>query len=320
MENVYDVCVIGLGIAGLTACLYAARQGAKTVAISKDIGGQLARVTYIENYPGTGPTSGIDIIRKLEQTVRQLGVEIILDEVASVHKVGDEFLIRTRQGKEVRALTVIVASGKVPLMLNVEGEERFLGRGVSYCVICDAPLFKGKKVLYVSGNVPHIEMSLDTLLSYCSKVYWLPKGQRVGKVHEKLEILENCEVLKIDGDTKVRKVILRDNSGKEIELEVDGVFIELGYRVSTDFIKDLVKINNRGEIEIDVLCRTSCEGIFAAGDVTSIPFKQAVIAAGQGAIAALAACEYLSTKFGKKFSKVDWSKVRTHTFRISLRL
>ena len=319
-SEIYDICVIGLGIAGLTACLYAARQGARVLAISKDIGGQLARVTYIENYPGTGPTSGFEIIRRVESQVRELGVEIVMDEVRKVSKEGDVFRILTSKGREVRSLAVIVASGKVPLTIGVEGEEKFLGRGVSYCVICDAALFRGKRVLYVSGNVPHLEMSLDTLLAHCSKVYWIPKGVSIDRKDDKLEILRGFDLLKIDGDDRVRRVVLRAPDGSTREVEVDGVFIELGYRVSIDFVRDLVQLDERGEIIVDTLCRTSCEGLFAAGDVTAVPYKQAIIAAGQGAIAALSACEYLSTKFGKKFRRIDWSKPKTHTFRISLRL
>ncbi len=290
------------------------------MAISKDIGGQLARVTYIENYPGTGPTSGFEIIRRIESQVRELGVDILMDEVRRISKERDTFRILTSKGREVRSLAVIVASGKVPLTLGVEGEEKFLGRGVSYCVICDAALFRGKRVLYVSGNIPHLEMSLDTLIAHCSKVYWIPRGAMLERKDEGLEVLRGFEVLKIEGDERVRKVLLRAPGGDTREVEVDGVFIELGYRVSVDFVRELVQLNERGEIIVDALCRTSCEGLFAAGDVTAIPYKQAVIAAGQGAVAALSACEYLSTKFGKKFRKVDWSKPRQPTFRISLRL
>ncbi len=311
VSQMYDVCVIGLGIAGLSACLYLLRQKASVLAIGKEIGGQLMKVPIIENYPGLKSVRGSEIINNLMSELMKYGFRFIIDEVIRVEKSSDIFQIKTRQGREYLAKAVICASGKSPIKLDVDGEDKFLGRGVSYCVICDAALFRNKKVIYISGSEPHIELSLQTLVNTCSKVYWIPKvsirniDEILDRGRDRVEILEGCRVIKINGDTRVRKVIL-EKSGEIMELEVDGVFIELGHVIDTGYISHLVKTNEKGEIIIDERCRTSMEGIFAAGDVTAIPYKQAIVAAGQGAIAALSALEYLSQKYGIKIRKVDW--------------
>ncbi len=311
VSQIYDVCVIGLGIAGLTACLYLLRQNVSVVAIGREVGGQLMKIPLIENYPGTGPVRGSEIIDKILKELMKYGFRFIIDEVTQVDREGEIFRIDTRQGRSYYARSVICASGRSPVKLGVEGEDKYFGRGVSYCVICDAPLYRGKKVLYVSGPEPHLEMSITTLASTCSKVYWIPKTRSkiVDKIlenyREKIELLENAKVIKIEGDLKVRKVVI-EQEGKIIEIDVDGVFIELGYKIDTSYIANLVKLNERGEIIIDEKCRTSMEGIFAAGDVTSLPYKQAIIAAGQGATAALSALDYLSKKYGVSVKRVDW--------------
>ncbi|NPB00254.1 MAG: FAD-dependent oxidoreductase [Crenarchaeota archaeon] len=311
MSQIYDVCVIGLGIAGLTACLYLLRQNVSIIAIGREIGGQLMRIPLIENYPGTGPVKGSEIIDKILKELMKYGFRFVIDEVAKVSREGEIFKIETRQGRSYYARAVVCASGRSPIKLGVEGEDKYLGRGVSYCVICDAPLYRGKKVLYISGPEPHLEMSITALASICNKVYWIPtiRSESIGKIlekyKEKIELLENAKLIKIEGDLKVRKAVI-EKDGEIIELEIDGVFIELGYRIDTSYISHLVKINERGEIVIDEKCRTSMEGIFAAGDVTSLPYKQAVIAAGQGATAALSALDYLSRKYGVHVRKVDW--------------
>jgi len=242
MSQIYDTCVIGLGIAGLTASLYLLRQKVNVLAIGREIGGQLMKIPHIENYPGVGVVKGSDIINKILSELYKYGFKFIIDEVVKVEKVEDIFKIITRSGREYYSRSVICTTGKSPIKLNVDGEDRFLGRGVSYCVICDAALFKGKTVLYVSGSDPHVEFSLDTLLKTCSKVYWIPRV-KIQDVEDryreylesgKLQILDNCNVVKIDGDVKVRRVLVEIN-GELKYLDVDGVFIEIGYRVDTGY-------------------------------------------------------------------------------------
>ncbi len=311
MSQIYDVCVIGLGIAGLTACLYLLRQNVTIVAIGREIGGQLMKIPLIENYPGTGPVKGSEIIDKTLRELMKYGFRFIIDEVTRVDKNNNVFKISTRQGRDYYVRAIICASGRSPIKLGVEGEDKYVGRGVSYCVICDAPLYRGKKVLYVSGPEPHLELSITTLASTCQKVYWIPVAKTrvvdmvLERYRDKVEILENVKIVRIDGDLRVRRVII-EKDGKEITIDVDGVFIELGHRIDTGYISHLVEVNERGEIVIDERCRTSMEGVFAAGDVTSVPYKQAIIAAGQGAIAALSALDYLSRRYGVAVRRVDW--------------
>ncbi|NPA22779.1 MAG: FAD-dependent oxidoreductase, partial [Crenarchaeota archaeon] len=265
MSQIYDVCVIGLGIAGLTACLYLLRQNVTVLAIGREVGGQLMKIPLIENYPGTGPVKGAEIIDKTLRELMKYGFRFIVDEVTRVESQDSGFSVSTRQGRTYHARAVICASGRKPMALGVEGEEKYLGRGVSYCVICDAPLYRGKTVLYVSGPEPHLEMSLTTLASTCRKVYWIPKTGTptlesvLEKYRDKIELLENAKILKIEGDLKVRKVVI-EKDGETTTLEVDGIFIELGHRIDTSYISHLVKTNERGEIIIDEKCRTTREG------------------------------------------------------------
>jgi len=324
----FDVIVVGLGIAGLTATMFLARQGLRVLSIGLELGGQLAKVPLIENYPGLGPTSGAEIIRRIETVVRKYSnVSIEFDEVTRILPDGDIYRVATRSGHEYTTYAVIIASGKSPRKLGVPEEEKFLGKGLSYCVLCDAPLFRGKRVLLVSTLKPGLEMELGVLASYCSVLYWIPYrvpnnviSNIVREFRDKIHILRDCTVKHIIGEDRVRGVVLQCPDETEIRLDVDGIFVELGYEFKTDFVRDLVQVNDRGEIVIDHLCRTSREGIFAAGDVTAVPYKQAVIAAGQGAIAALSAAEYLSRKFGIKVRRVDWGGKPTGEFKIGIKL
>ncbi len=298
------------------------------MCIGVELGGQLARVTLIENYPGTGPVSGTEIIRRTESMVRKYSnVRIELDEVVRVIPEESMYRVLTRSGHEYRTYAVIVASGKMPRRLRVPDEEKYLGRGLSYCVVCDAPFFRGRRVLLVSTYKPGLKMEISILGLYCSVLYWVPESvpedvinDVVSELRDKVQVLRGYKVKSIVGDEKVRGVVLEGPDGSEVKLDVDGVFVELGYEFRTDFIKDLVQTNERGEIVIDTLCRTSREGIFAAGDVTAVPFKQAIIAAGQGATAALSAAEYLSKRFGLKARRLDWHKEFSDGFRIRLKL
>lgn len=308
----YDVIVIGGSIAGLTATLYLLRQGVKTLVITKDFGGQLKLAKRIENYPGFLIISGNDLISKIEQMLKKFeNFEYILDEVVSITKQENLFRIKTKSGREFESYAIIIASGKKPKSLNVPGEFEFIGKGVSYCVICDAPLYRGKLVAYIVEDEQLFEVSINMLIKYASKIYVITSRdsiiQKLPNI-DKIELIKNAKVLEIKGDNQVKSIVIKDQSNNVRELQVDGVFIELGFELSTEFVKDLVKLNERGEIVIDKYCKTSCEGIFAAGDVTDILYKQAIIAAGLGAIAALSTCEYLY-KIGilKTYKIRDWT-------------
>jgi thioredoxin reductase (NADPH) len=316
MQVDYDVVIIGAGIAGLSAALYAARQRLKTLVISKDLGGQLNMTTLIENYPAIAKISGPELAKRVEQQARTFGAEIIFDEVKTVEKEDNVFVVKTEGGDEYRSLAVILAFGKTPKELNVPGEAKFKNRGVSYCTICDAPFFRGQDVALVSwGDLAREPVTI--LSSVANKFYWifpsdkpihdeefLEQARRLGKA----VFIPNSEVVEIKGDAKVKAVAVKNKKTGELqELPVAAVFVEVGYVTKSGFVRHLVDLNERGEIIADWEGKTKTPGVFAAGDIVAYPYKQAVISAAMGVAAALSATAYVMKIKGKPVaSLVDW--------------
>jgi thioredoxin reductase (NADPH) len=315
----YDVIIVGAGIAGLTAALYAARQKLSTLVISADLGGQLLLTNEIQNFPGFMSISGLELIRKVEEQAKTYGAEILFDEVTSIAEQENLFTVKTASGNEFQAEAVVLAFGKSPKEMGVPGEKELKGKGVSYCVICDAPLYRGKKVVLVGWGLHNYE-NIVRLRDYASKVYWVFPGEKPLEEEELLneamskgnvELVPFSEPVEVKGDKRVQALVVRNKKTGELKtLEVDGVFVEMGYVTKTDFLKGLVQLNEKGEVVVDKMCRTSKPGIFAAGDVSEMPHKQAVIAAGMGACAALSAYAYVMEKRGRKVGQVaDWRHV-----------
>ncbi|MCL7385698.1 MAG: FAD-dependent oxidoreductase [Thaumarchaeota archaeon] len=311
---VYDIIIVGGGAAGLTAALYATRQGLKTLVVAKDIGGQLTLVSQIENYPGIKAIAGLELAQSIKEQAEEFGAEFVYDEAIGISQLDNAFRISTKVSGDYDALAVILAFGKTPRSLGVPGEDRLVGRGVSYCAICDAPLFRGKKVAVV-GWGEHAFKAVKVLRAYGNKVYIIHRGEakltdeELVRESESMNVvyMPNSVVLEIKGDTRVRSIVLKNaKTGEEGELEVDGVFVEMGYTAKTDWVKGFVQLNENGEIVTDKLGMTSRPGVFAAGDVTDILYKQAVIAAAQGAIAALSAYNYIQRLRGLPTKKSDW--------------
>lgn len=304
MENVYDVIIIGGGPAGITAAIYTRRKLLRTMLISKDIGGQIILTAYIENYPGFIQKSGISLAETYEQQIKELGTEIVLGEVERVERQDDLFRVVSSDG-EFMARTIIATGGSSYKKLKVPGEEELLGKGVSTCATCDAPLARGKVVAVVGGGNNALQ-SAELLAKYASRVYIIHRRNQfradeilVEKVMRmpKLEVLLSFEVKEIRGEKRVEGIMIRDvNTGEVRELKVDRVFVEIGRDFKLDYIKQLVETNKIGQVIVDRSQRTSCEGIFAAGDITNLPYRQAIIAAGDGAVAALSAYDYLIQK------------------------
>jgi len=329
VEEVYDVLVIGAGIAGLTAALYSVRQGLRTLVVSADLGGQLLMAPELQNYPGFDSIRGFELIQRVEAQARAFGAEIVYDEIQELRREGDRFVARGLQG-EYRALAVILACGKAPKELGVPGERRLKGRGVSYCVVCDAPLYRGKTVALV-GWGHHGWESANVLAGYAKKVYWVFPGERPVDDEEavrallargNVELVARAQPVEIRGERRVEALVVRDRqTGEERVLQVDGVFVEVGYEPRTAFLKGFVELNSRGEVVVDKECRTSQPGVFAAGDVTDIPYKQAVISAGMGAIAALSAYRYVMELKGRKVGAVsDWKHMERRREGLALKL
>lgn len=320
-QDKYDCIVIGAASAGLTAALYLARQSASTLVISKDIGGQALLTDDIENYPGYNQISGFELMNKFQQQAAAYGAKFVYDEVTEVRKLENgNFSVKVRD-QEYISTALILAFGKTPRNLNVPGEEIFRGRGVSYCAVCDGPLYK-KVPIAVVGIGEHVLQAAVYLSGLASKLYVVYKGSRISqddelyqqlKEKENVEFLINYSVEKIEGEMTVKTVSIKGNakdSTDSRELKVEGLFIEMGYVARTEFVKDLVNLTKSNEIITDKLGLTSQEGVFAAGDVTDIPYKQAVISAGQGSAAALSAYNYIQKKLGKTAVKSDWKSVK----------
>jgi thioredoxin reductase (NADPH) len=322
----YDVLVVGGASAGLTAAMYASRQGLKTLVITKDIGGQALLTNAIENYPPFEHIGGFELMQKFEQQARNFGAEFAYEEVLSIteHKEGDGggFIVKTNnKDTEYSGHALILAFGKTPRDLNVKGEKELKGRGVSYCAVCDGPFFKNKKVAIVGPGDPALEAALY-LKGLASQLYIIHRTDKPVGSEESIDLLQNKDnnhkisfisnsiVKSINGNSKVESLTLYNSKTKsESKLDVDGIFVEMGYVARTDIVKDLVKLNDNKEIIVDKYCGTSAKGIFAAGDVTDVPYKQAIISAGQGAIAALSAYNYIQRLKGKPAIKADWKSL-----------
>ncbi|MEM0365186.1 MAG: NAD(P)/FAD-dependent oxidoreductase [Candidatus Nitrosocaldus sp.] len=310
----HDIIVVGGGVAGLSSALFIARQGSDVLVLSQDLGGQLNLIPRLENYPGIILTSGELLARTLEQQVLTFGGKIRYERVERVDAVDDGFRIVSNE-REYTCKALILALGKVPRELGVEGERRFLGRGLTYATKSEAPFYQGR-VVATTGVGNYLVESALLLSRFARKVYVIYRTSKMAGDKEMIEALErkdnieyvpNSEVIALDGGERLSSITVKDASGTK-RLEVDGLFVEMGYKVYIDFVKHLVRVNQRGEIEINEYCETSYKGIFAAGDATSVPYKQVIVAAGEGAKAAISAYNYLQRLAGKPGIKADWRK------------
>lgn len=309
----YDVIIVGAGAAGMTAAVYTCRKKLKTLLVSIDVGGQTNLTSHIENYPGTGPMHGVELMRRFQDEAIGFGAELVMGKVNKVDKIENSFRIGLANGEAYDCKALILAYGKVPKSLGIEGEEKFMGRGVSTCVTCDAPLYKNRPVAVIGGGNSAVEGALE-LATIAKKVYLIHRRdtfradevtvQKLKQCHQ-IEIVLNSIPTKVMGDKNVDGIEVESIATKERkELKVDGIFIEIGYVVDTNMVQHLVKVNEKKEIIVDERCNTSCPGIFACGDVTPVPFKQTVIAAGEGAKAALECYRWLT---GGKGAVLDWT-------------
>lgn len=312
----YDVIIIGGGAAGLTAAIYTARRAMKTLVISQDIGGQAATTLLVENYPGFESIGGTDLMLKFKKQAEKFGAEFVFDEVSRVEKKEDYFIVQTASGP-YETETVILAFGLSHRHLNVEGEEKLIGRGVSYCATCDGPLYKGKTVAVIGGGNSAL-CSAQYLADLASKVYLIHRsdefrGEEIManqlKASPKVELVVNSVVTNIIGEQKVEALTVAEarNPQKLKNIPVEGIFIEIGFVVKSGFIKDLIEVDEKNQIKVSSNNETSVPGIFAAGDVTTVTYKQIVISAGEGSKAALQAYSYLQKKRGKSGTMIDWS-------------
>lgn len=310
-----DLIIIGAAAAGCSAAVYAARRHLDFTVVSKDIGGEVALSGEIENWPGTIHTTGERLAGEFHEHVKDYGVEIQDElEVIDIHQKGGKHIVKTKdkQGniKDLPTKSVIVATGIHPRKLDIPGEEKLKDKGLTYCTVCDGPLFQDKKTATIGAGDAALESAL-MLSEIASKEYLVtkypnenqhkggfPKAEEIlikkVKNNDNIEIIYDAMTQEILGDSMVEGIKYELQSSNEIKtLEVDGVMVHIGMIPNSDFI-DCADKNEAGEIKVNKICETSCNGVFAAGDVTDIPYKQISIAAGQGTAAALSVIDYLN--------------------------
>ena len=298
----YELIIIGAGPAGMTAAVYAARKKLNTLLISGDIGGQVLWTAGVENYMGYQFIEGHELMKKFEEQVKQFPLDIKTEErVSSLSQTNGGFEVRTDKGEIYEAKAAMIATGKHPRQLNVPGEEKLKGRGVTYCATCDGPLFAGENVAVIGGGNSALEAAED-MVKIAEHVYLISLTPLTGdqilidKVTgaTNLTMFLEHEVLEIKGESRVEGIKIRDlKSKQERELDVGGIFVEIGLIPNSEPFKGIVRLNRLEEIEVNCANETGVTGLFAAGDVTNVPEKQIVVAAGEGAKAALKAHRYL---------------------------
>lgn len=305
---VYDLVIVGGGPAGVAAGVYAARKKIKTVLVTDSFGGQSLVSADIQNWIGAKSISGFDLAKALEEHLRtQEGVEILeSDLVSKIEKTSVGFRLTTEQGKILETKTVLLTTGSSRKKLGVPGEKEFEGRGVAYCSTCDAPIFKGMAVAVVGGGNAGLE-AVNDLLPYAKKIYLLqrsdalkgdPETQDKIKANPKVEIILNADTKEIFGNENLKGLRYLDGkSGEKKELALNGVFVEIGIVPNSTVVKDLVRVNQNGEIVIDHKTQATSEtGIWAAGDVTDGLYRQNNISAGDGIRAVLNIYDFLNKK------------------------
>jgi len=296
-NKTYNIVIIGVGPAGLSSAIYAARKKLKILILTDQTGGQALLTSSIENYAGIRSISGADLISAMKEQVENYGVKIIEGvKVKEILQNAGGFEVKSQENS-YKTKTVLIATGKTPRKLHVPGEKELEGMGISFCSICDAPLYGGKDVAVVGGGNAGLDAAFD-LTKYANKIYILEFSDKLLgdeatqeklRKDDKVVFILNAETKEIKGKDKVEELTYKDRkTGETHRLQVGGVFEAIGSIPSTDFVKDVLKLNEKNEIVIRPETNaTSIDGIFAAGDVTDIPFKQDIISAGEGAKAAL---------------------------------
>ena len=298
----YELIIVGGGPAGMTAAVYAARKQLNTLLISGDIGGQVLWTNSVENYMGYQFIEGDELIARFQKQVDQFPIDQkIVQKVTQIRKIDGGLEVVSEKGDTYQGKAVILASGKRPRRLNVAGETELTGRGVTYCSICDGPEYAGQRVAVIGGGNSALEAVLD-VVKVAEHVYMVSVTPLTGDpiMIDKLSDAHNLTIYteqqteKILGENTVEGIVIKDlKTGASKQLDVTGVFIEVGLVPNSDMVKELLKLNQVGEVPININCETEVPGFFAAGDVSTAPEKQIIIAAGEGAKAALRAHRYL---------------------------
>lgn len=305
MTNLYDFIVIGGGPAGLNASIYAHRLGMKTGIITYDIGGQLENTNEVDNYLGFPNDTGSGLARKFLEHVKQFNIPILENVyVTSIKKVSNIFEIHLNNDEIIKSKTVLLSTGSTPKKLGIPGEDLFNTKGISYCAICDAPFYKDKHVVVAGGGNSALESALD-LSKWAKKVTIIQRSTfRADKIlldrmykNPKIEYMLNTSILEVHGNTKLEGLTILDKkTNSKSFFKTDGLFVAIGMNPNTSFIKNLVKLNNYNEVIVNKKQETNIKGLYAAGDMVNQEHKQIIIAAAEGAKAAIYANQYLKLK------------------------
>jgi alkyl hydroperoxide reductase subunit F len=302
-SHIYDMMIVGGGPAAFSAAIYAARKALDVLLITKSFGGQIYYTASVENYLGFPRIDGREMIERFLTHARQYPIAMHGGEsVSSIGGDDDEFTAHTEKGTVFRGKSVIYCAGKEYRRLGVPGEDRYIGRGIAFCATCDAPLFRGKTVAIVGGGNSALTAVRD-LLPYAGRIYLINRSEKFSGDAPLLDRIRNEKnvtvytgwvVKRFQGDERLNGIrLLKTASNERMDLKVVGVFLEIGLSPNTAPVKDLVKLNRKGEIPVRTDNSTSLRGFFAAGDVTDIPEKQICVAAGEGGKAAITASRYL---------------------------
>jgi thioredoxin reductase (NADPH) len=310
-DEIFDIIVIGGGPAGLSAALYGARSKLKTLILDKNPqAGALGKAKEIANYPGIPePISGIALLDTIKKQAESFGAKFVQDQVVGVNFTTEPREVMTNKSV-YNGKTVVIATGSMGRKPSIQGEEEYIGRGVSYCPTCDAPFFSGKTAAAV-GPVNVMLDELETITKFVDKLYLVTKTAELTAEQDeilsgntKLELMRSYNVKEIRGDQVVTDIIVADSEGVEKELEVSGVFMYLqGAKPIVEFLLGAVELNTEGCIKVERDMSTSVEGVYAVGDVTCKPIRQVVVATAEGCIAALSAEKYINTR---KRMKSQW--------------
>lgn len=311
----YDVVIIGGGPAGLTAALYTTRRNLKTLVISKDIGGQAATTSLIENYPGVGPIDGFELMKNFKDQAVTYGAEFSTGEMHTITQVDADHFKIDYNDQTIQSRTVILAFGLTPRSLGVPGEDRLTGKGVFYSTGTALDSMHGKVAMVVGGGNSAIE-SVNVLADIAKKVYLVHRRDRfraedilVSKMESSLNVerVLNAQVAEIHGKDSVTSVTVKHNDDTEQQIMVDAVFMNVGFMSKTNIVSNLVELNKKNEIITQADCSTNTPGVFAAGDITTQHYKQVIVSAAEGCKAALACYTYIMHKDGKEVSvDQDW--------------
>ena len=303
-KDAYDSLIIGGGPAGASAAIYSARKGIRTGVVAQKFGGQVADTVGIENFISVKETEGPKLVMALEQHVKEYEVDVMnLQTAKSLNKTGDEIAITLENGAVLKSKTVILSTGARWREMNVPGEQEYRGKGVAYCPHCDGPLYKGKRVAVIGGGNSGVEAAIDLagIVSHVTLVEFDTKLRADAVLQKKMHSMPNVTVITnalskevLGADGKVTTLRYEDRANNQMhDIALEGIFVQIGLLPNTDWLKGVIDLSPRGEVIIDQKGETSMPGVFAAGDCTTVPYKQIIIAMGEGAKASLSAFDYL---------------------------